>query len=255
MSRSTLSSRPHSSARSRSANEEPSPNPLKLDEERQGKAKIVFLLLSALFVTALVVTNLIANKFVSVDLGFKKFVISAGILHYPITFLVTDILAEIYGRKRTNQVVLAGFLASLFVLLVLWLGSVFPAIEDSPVNDEVYDQVFSNTWRIIGASMLAYLSAQLVDIRLYHFWKKLTGGKHLWLRNNASTVVSQLVDTTLVIFVVFVGQIPYSQMGDMIFDGWTFKAMVALADTLLIYLSVYLLRYQFKLKLGEEIEI
>lgn len=255
MSKFTPSSRRPSSGRQTAAIEEPSPNPLKLQEERQGKAKFVFLLLSAFFVTALVVTNLIANKFVSVDLGFKTFVISAGILPYPITFLVTDILSEIYGRKRTNQVVLAGFVSSLFVLFVLWLGSIFPAINDSPVTDDVYNQVFSNTWRIIGASMLAYLTAQLVDIRLYHFWKSLTGGKHLWLRNNASTVVSQLVDTTLVIFVVFVGQIPYSQMGSMVLDGWMFKVMVALADTLLIYLSVYLLRYQFNLKVGEEIEI
>lgn len=232
-----------------------SPNPLKLEEETQGKAKLIFLLLSALFVTALVTTNLIANKFVSVDLGFKTFVISAGILPYPITFLVTDILSEIFGRKRTNQVVLSGFVASLFVLFILWLGSVFPAIEDSPVSDEVYNQTFSNTWRIIGASMVAYLSAQLVDVRLYHFWKTFTAGKHLWLRNNASTVVSQLVDTTLVISVIFLGQIPLAQLGSMILDGWLFKALVALADTLLIYLAVYLLRYQLKLKLGEEIQI
>ena len=230
------------------------PNPSQLNA-KDDEAKFIFLILASIFVAALVTTNLIANKFVTVDLGFKTFVISAGILPYPITFLVTDLLSEIYGRKRTNQVVIAGFLVSVFVLFILWLGSVFPAIADSPVSDAVYNQVFSNTGRIIAASMLAYLTAQLVDVRLFHFWKNLTKGKHLWLRNNASTILSQLVDTTLVIAVVFWAQVPYSQMGSMIMDGWMFKACVALLDTVLIYGVVYLLRNRWQLRMGEEVQI
>lgn len=226
-------------------------DPLSRDE----RAKWLFLILSALFITALVVTNLIANKFVAVDLGFYEFVISAGVLPYPVTFLITDILSEIYGRRRTFQVVVAGFAASLFVLFILWLGSRFPAIEDSPVQNDVYNQVFQNSWRIIGASMLAYLSAQLVDVRLFHFWKNLTGGRHLWLRNNFSTILSQLVDTTLVIFVVFVGIAPAGQIGSMILDGWMFKALVAVADTALIYLAVWGIRSYLQLRLGEEVQI
>lgn len=224
-----------------------------LDDVSQERAKFIFLLLAALFVAALVTTNLIANKFVTVDFGFASFVISAGVLPYPITFLVTDVLSEIYGRRRTNQVVISGFVVSVFVLFVLWLGSSFPAIDASPVDDATYEQVFSNTWRIIGASMLAYLSAQLVDVRLFHFWKDLTKGKHLWLRNNASTVFSQLVDTTLVIFVVFLGTATtLPEIGSMIFDGWMFKTLVALFDTILIYALVYGLRARLGLKMGEE---
>ena len=225
-------------------------------DDTQDKAKFIFLVLAAIFVSALVTTNLIANKFVTVDFGFASFVISAGILPYPVTFLVTDILSEIYGKRRTNQVVFAGFLCSVFVLFALWLASQFPAIEDSPVDDATYNQVFSNTWRIIAASMLAYLTAQLIDVRLYHFWKKLTKGKHLWLRNNASTVFSQLVDTTLVVFVLFIGTgVGYGQIGNMIVDGWLFKALVALLDTAMIYLAVYGLRSQLQLQLGEEVQI
>ncbi len=219
------------------------------------KAKFLFLLLASLFITALVATNLVANKFVTVDLGFASFTISAGVLPYPITFLLTDILSEIYGRKRTSQVVMVGFFASLFVLLILFLASYFPAIENSPVSNESFDQVFSNSSRIIGASMLAYLVAQLVDVRLFHFWKNLTQGRHLWLRNNASTILSQLVDTTLVITVVFIGVSPWNEIGSMIIDGWMFKVLVALADTVLIYLAVGIIRSHLQLEFGKEIDV
>lgn len=226
--------------------------PTKLHQER---AKFIFMILSALFVGALVTTNFIANKFVTVDFGFASFVISAGILPYPLTFLVTDVLSEVYGRKRTNQVVISGFVVSVFVIFVLWMGSVFPAIENSPVNDDVYAQVFANTWRVISASMVAYLSAQLIDVRLFHFWKGLTKGRFLWLRNNASTIVSQLVDTTLVVAVLFLGQLSVDEMGSMIADGWAFKAIVALLDTIFIYLILFGMRGYLNLKPGEEIGI
>ena len=161
-----------------------------------------YLILAGIFIASLVTCNLIANKFVTVDLGFKVFIVSAGILPYPFTFLVTDLISELYGQKKANLVVFAGFIASMFVLLFLWLGGQFNAIPDSLVTDQTYDSVFRNAWRIIAASMTAYLFAQFVDVRIFHFWKKLTNGKHLWLRNNASTVVSQLLDTILVIFIL-----------------------------------------------------
>lgn len=225
----------------------------KFDSSQVKFSNRLYLLLAGLFVTALITCNLIANKFIEVDLGFKVFVVSAGILPYPITFLITDILSEIYGKKKTNMVVYVGFFASMFVLFILWLGSQFPAVEFSPVSDEYYDVVFQNSWRVIMASMVAYLSAQLVDIRLYHFWKNLTKGEKLWLRNNASTVVSQLVDTTLVVFVLFVGTLPFGTMGSYILDGWFFKVLCALVDTFFIYVIVGWIRQRLNLKPGEEI--
>jgi len=154
---------------------------------RQQQAERLYYVLGALFIAALITCNLIANKFITVDLGFKTFIISAGVLPYPVTFLITDILSELYGQKRTTQVVLSGLVASIFVLFVLWLGAQFPALETSPVSDETYNQVFQNAWRVIAASMLAYIVAQLVDVRLFHFWKRLTGGRMLWVRNNFPT--------------------------------------------------------------------
>lgn len=201
-----------------------------------------YIFLSAIFIASLVTCNLIANKFVTVDLGFKVFIVSAGILPYPLTFLVTDLISELYGQKKANLVVFSGFVASMFVLLFLWLGGQFNAIPSSIVNDDIYNSVFQNAWRIIAASMIAYLFAQFIDVRIFHFWKKLTSGKHLWLRNNGSTIASQLVDTTLVIMILFVGVWESDQIISAIIDGWLFKMLMAAIDTPIIYGIIHLLK-------------
>jgi len=202
----------------------------------------LYIVLVGIFIASLITCNLIANKFVTVDLGFKVFIVSAGILPYPLTFLVTDLISEIYGQKRANLVVFSGFIASMFVLLFLWLGGQFNAIPSSIVGDETYNSVFQNAWRIIAASMTAYLFAQFVDVRIFHFWKKLTNGKHLWLRNNGSTVASQLIDTTLVVCILFLGVWNGDQIFQAIIDGWLFKMLMAFIDTPIIYGIIYMLK-------------
>lgn len=224
-----------------------------MNKLQKKRANQLYILLAGLFVAALVTCNLIANKFIAIQILGKTFTISAGVLPYPITFLITDILSEIYGRKKTNNVVFVGFAASVFVLGILYLGSLFPAIESSPVSDSVYQSTFANSWRVVGASMLAYLSAQLIDVRLFHFWKNLTKGKMLWVRNNLSTVFSQAVDTSLVVLVLFWGVKSNSEMLNFIKDGWMFKAMAALIDTPIFYLLVLGLRKYFRLKPGQEL--
>jgi uncharacterized integral membrane protein (TIGR00697 family) len=218
------------------------------------QAAFLFLVLAGLFVTSLVTCNLIANKFVSVDLGFKTFEVSAGILPYPLTFLITDILSEVYGRRKTNAVVVTGFFSSVLVLLILYLGHLFPALENSPVTQEEYASVFRNSWRVISASMLAYLTAQFVDVRIFHFWKRKTKGRYLWFRNNFSTIFSQLVDTILVTSVIFVGIASTDFITGLILDGWLFKVLFAAADTLIIYPVVFGIRRHFGLKPAEEID-
>ena len=217
------------------------------------KSKKIYLYLAAIFIAALVVCNLIANKFITIDLGFKTFVISAGVLPYPITFLITDILSEIYGKNKTSRIVWAGFGASIFVLGVLLLAQQFTAITGSPVDDETFNKVFGNSWRVIFASMTAYLCAQLIDVRIYHFWKEKTAGKHLWLRNNFSTVFSQLVDTTLVVCVLFLGIRSNSEILQFILDGWLFKILCAFIDTPLLYASTAFIRNKLGLKFGKEV--
>ena len=201
-----------------------------------------YLVLSGIFIASLVTCNLIANKFVSVDLGFKVFIVSAGILPYPLTFLVTDLISELYGQRKANLVVFSGFVASVFVLIFLWLGAQFSAISGSIVDDITYDSVFQNAWRLIAASMVAYLFAQFVDVRIFHFWKRLTKGKHLWLRNNGSTIASQLIDTSLVVCILFVGVWESDQIYSAILDGWLFKMLMAFIDTPIIYGVIHLLK-------------
>ena len=217
------------------------------------KSRKIYLYLAAIFIAALVVCNLIANKFISIDLGFKTFVISAGVLPYPITFLITDLLSEIYGKKKTARIVWAGFAASIFVLGTLLLAQQFTAIKGSPVNDESFNIVFGNSWRVIFASMGAYLCAQLVDVRIYHFWKQKTHGKHLWLRNNFSTVLSQGVDTSLVVMVLFAGLRSNAEILQLIIDGWIFKMLCAFIDTPLLYASTAIIRRKLGLKFAEEV--
>ena len=202
----------------------------------------LYIFLCAIFISSLVTCNLIANKFVTVDLGFKVFIVSAGILPYPLTFLVTDLISELYGQKKANIVVFSGFVASMFVLLFLWLGGQFNAIPSSIVNDDTYNAVFQNAWRIIAASMTAYLFAQFIDVRIFHFWKRLTKGNHLWLRNNGSTIASQLIDTTLVVIILFLGVWESGQIVSAIIDGWLFKMLMAAIDTPIIYGIIHLLK-------------
>ena len=216
----------------------------------------LYLVLAGIFIACLITCNLIANKFVDVDFGWLGFdepiTLSAGVLPYPLTFLITDILSEFYGKRKTNQVVLVGFFSSLVVLLILWVAESFPASSLGIVGDNEFSTVFSSSGRVIGASMTAYLVAQLIDVRLFHFWKKLTKGKHLWLRNNASTILSQFVDTTLVVLVLFAGRMSMDKITLLVWYGWIYKLLAALFDTPIIYGASWMIGRRFNLKFGEE---
>jgi len=217
----------------------------------------IYFILGALFVCALVVSNLIFQKFFSLDFfGIYTFEISVGLLPYPITFLITDLISEIYGKKKANQMVTTGIFASFFSLLIIYLGNATTATSWSPVNDTLFSKVFGATAIAIFASMTAYLLAQYVDIHLYHFWKRLTNGKHLWLRNNFSTFLSQFIDTAAVLLLLCsFGEINWSRFGGLLAGGFLFKVLVATLDTPFLYLGVHLFRKKFKLFEGEELQL
>jgi len=220
------------------------------------QAHTLFLILSGVFIAALVSCNLIFQKFFSWSpFGLYTFEISVGILPYPITFLVTDIISEIYGRKKANKVVLAGLFSSLFVLAIIMVANATQATEWSPIDNDVFSSVFGLTGIAVGASMLAYLLAQFIDIRVFHFWKKLTKGKYLWLRNNASTFTSQLVDTaTILILLCLSGSIAWDKFWLLLINGFLFKVIMAMIDTPKLYLVIGLIRKRFNLKDGQELE-
>jgi uncharacterized integral membrane protein (TIGR00697 family) len=228
-----------------------------LSEKQKYQAEFIYLMLGGIFIASLVACNLIFQKFFTWSpFGLYTFEISVGILPYPITFLVTDIISEVYGRKKADRVVFAGLLASLFTLGVVMLADSVPATSWSPVNDEKFTSVFGLTGSAVGASMLAYLTAQFIDVRMFHYWKKLTKGKHLWLRNNFSTITSQLVDTsTVLLFLCFAGVIKWELFLILFLNGFLFKVLVAAFDTPLLYLFTWMFRKHFGLKGAAEIQI
>lgn len=232
-----------------------STNPEIIEVRRQR----VFLLLSGLFLGTLAFLNVLGiSRFL--DLSFTlpgttltiPMVVAVGVLPYPVTFLCTDLLCEFYGRRRTNDVVLVGLLLNLWVVAILWLGGVLPGV-GGPEASRTFFDVQNLAFGAVGASMIAYLAAQLVDVRLFHFWKRLTKGRHLWLRNNGSTLVSQMVDTIAVILIThfYANALPINQDIDLtpqllafIASGYTFKVIAALGDTGPFYLAVgFLSRY------------
>lgn len=233
-----------------------------MKSKQQQLAAKIYLYLAALFITSLVVSNLIFQKFFywypfdGTVLGSRLFELSVGILPYPITFLITDLISEIYGKRAANRVVTAGIFASFFSMGILLVSDFVPAMESSPVDDATFTKVFSLSPLAVLASMIAYLLAQFVDIRIYHFWKKLTKGKMLWLRNNFSTFASQFLDTFSVILLLSIfGILPWDLFYGLVLSGFIFKVLVAALDTPLLYLFVWMFRKKFGLALGEEIKL
>lgn len=232
-----------------------------MDQKKQA-AQRLFLYLGALFITSLVVSNLIFQKFFywhpfDIELfGFKLFELSVGILPYPITFLITDLISEIFGQKNANRVVVAGIFASFFSMGIILVADAVPALTDSPIDEATFSKVFSLSPIAVLASMMAYLFAQFIDIRIYHFWKKLTQGRMLWLRNNFSTFSSQIIDTTTVIgLLCLFGVLSWDAFIGLVISGVAFKIMIALIDTPLLYFFVWQIRNYFNLKINQELEL
>lgn len=298
----------------------------------QARRERVFLLLAGIFLGAMAMLNILGvTKFVRLG----PFELAVGVLPYPLTFLCTDLISELYGRARANAVVWTGFLINLMILGFVWLGDraepiafrtelqrivtlpyvdaldasgqpvvdpatgyrlAVPALPKNPGSDHsgalepvkgvaleplpgapetaerlvdadsgrpllreetLFGRIARAARQAVWASMIAYLAAQLIDVWLFHFWKRVTRGRHLWLRNNGSTLVSQGVDTICVVTITFwasiaAGEITWNQIGYLIAGGYAFKLCVALLDTLPFYLAVtWLSRYLAVDNVGE----
>lgn len=232
----------------------------------------VFLVLAGVFLCAMTMLNIIGiTRFI--QLG--PLALAVGVLPYPLTFLCTDLISELYGRARANFLVTVGLFLNFFILGTMWLGQWLPAAEQQPPwqviqlaegvglpngttvegQVEMFQLMYATTSGAVFASMMAYIAAQYCDVYMFHFWKRLTNGKHLWLRNNGSTLVSQAVDSLMVISVTFgatfiAGGISLMGMLVLMGSNYLFKMLSALADTPFFYLGVhYLKRY---LQLSDE---
>ncbi len=231
----------------------------------------VFLVLAAVFLGAMTLLNVVGiTRFI--QLG--PLALAVGVLPYPLTFLCTDLVSELYGRARANFLVTVGLGLNFLILAVLTLGNLAPSVPPEtmppwqmiqlaepvalPNGDIVSGQIglfqliYATTSGAVFASMLAYITAQYCDVQLYHFWKRLTRGKHLWLRNNFSTLLSQMVDSIMVVTVTFGavywrGEMAFNTLLVLVGSNYAFKALSALADTLPLYLLVRWLRNYLQL--------
>lgn len=222
----------------------------------------VFLMLAGFFLCAMTLLNVIGiTRFI--QLG--PMTLAVGVLPYPLTFLCTDLVSELYGKQRANWLVTVGLMMNIFVIGCLALGNYLPSVGPEALppwqvlhlsqdfvlpngqlvsgHVELFLLIYSCTAGAVLASMLAYMAAQYCDVFLFHFWKDFTNGKHLWVRNNFSTLVSQLVDSIMVISITFgasylAGNITIQQVGVLMFSNYLFKFVVALADTIPFYLLV-----------------
>lgn len=236
-----------------------------------------FLVLAGIFLCAMTLLNVIGiTRFV--QLG--PMALAVGVLPYPLTFLCTDLICELYGKSRANFLVTVGLGLNFFILLVLVLGNSMPSVPTdnmppwqilqlaAPVslpNGEVVEQsvglyqlIYATTTGAVFASMMAYIAAQYCDVQLFHFWKRVTRGRHLWIRNNFSTLMSQMVDSVMVISVTFGAAFLRDEMSletmlTLIGSNYLFKAAVALLDTGPLYLAVHYLRPYLRLAPGETV--
>jgi len=231
------------------------------------RREVVFLILSGFFLGTLGILNILGISR-QIDFSFTlfgeriPFIVFVGVLPYPITFLCTDFISELYGKKRANMVVWVGLALNIWVLFILWLGGKLPphpelgpdglpALTDP---NHTFFQIRQWTFGATIASMIAYLTAQFVDVQLFHFIRKLTKGKMLWLRNNGSTLTSQMVDSVSVITITYFyarsamplqpGHTVVHSLIILILSNYVYKMVAALFDTIPFYIGVkYFTRY------------
>lgn len=239
--------------------------------EIEEKRERVFIVLAAFFFASMTLLNVVGlTRFI--QLG--PLALAVGVLPYPLTFLVTDLISELYGKSRANFVVWTGLVLNVFVIVFLFLGQWMSSVPESsqppwqvlylarPVmlangqevagSVDLFFLVYSSAAGSVVASMLAYISAQFFDVHIFHYLKKKTRGKALWLRNNVSTLCSQGIDSVVVIGVTFGASLWAGEMTVRAFlllmgSNYLFKMVTALLDTVPLYFLVYKLRKYLQL--------
>ena len=186
-------------------------------------------LLNCLFVVSLIVANVVASKIVS----FWGLVVPAAIVAYPVTFLITDVIGEIWGKEEANRTVKIGFVCQLFSLLLIGLAILLP-VAPFANNQVEFKSILGQSFRCVTASLVAYLCSQSWDVYVFHKLKNINGEKHKWIRNNLSTMTSQIIDTAIFITIAFIGSVP--NIFTMIISQYVIKVVYALLDTPFFYI-------------------
>lgn len=196
-----------------------------------------FLLVSALFVTCLVVSNIIAVKLISVF----GYVLPAAVIIFPISYICGDVLTEVYGFGRARQVIWLGFFCNAFAVVAIWLGGLLPAVPFWE-GQEAYQQILGFAPRLLGASFAAYLVGEFANSYVLAKMKLATNGRFLWARTIGSTLVGQGLDSSVFILLAFVGVVPMPTLGSMILVQWLFKSGYEAIATPATYVVVRFLK-------------
>jgi len=196
-----------------------------------------FVLVAALFVTCLIVSNIIAVKLIDV----AGFILPAAIIIFPVSYILGDVLTEVYGYARARQVIWLGFLCNLVAVVAIAAGGLLPAAGFWG-GQEAWDTILGYVPRILGASFIAYLIGELVNAYVLARLKVAMEGRHLWVRTIGSTLVGQLLDSTIFITVAFAGIIPAEVLVGAVITQWLVKSAYEALATPLTYAVVGFLK-------------
>lgn len=202
------------------------------------RSQRVYIFLTALFVAALVAGDFIGGKFFS----FAGRSFSAGIIPFPLTFVLTDVVNEFYGKAGARRLTLAGLLAAVFTWVTISVALLLPTTADSPISDTVFRSAFGTSARLYLASLTAYLIGQFLDISVFQVFRRLTGERLLWLRSTGSTVFSQAIDSLFVSFVFLVGARPLGFIVSNAANNYVGKLVMAVLLTPVVYLGHAVIR-------------
>lgn len=210
----------------------------------RSKHQLFFTILTGFFVTNAVVAELIGGKLIQIG----PFVLSIGIVLWPVVFVTTDLINEFYGKQNVQKLSYLTAALITYSFIVLMAAIQLPAVNFSPVTYDQFKAVFGQSQWIIVGSIIAFLVSQLVDSGLFHFLKQQTGERLIWLRSTGSTVISQFIDTFIVAGIAFwlPGKVTFYQYVSMSITGYTAKLMIAVLMTPVIYALHAFLHKQLK---------
>ncbi len=196
-----------------------------------------FVVIAAVFVTCLITANIIAVKFIL----FLGFLVPAGIIVFPLSYLFGDILTEVYGYAAARRVIWLGFACNLLAVIAIYIGGIAPA---APFwqNQAAYNTILGSTPRLLLASFIAYLVGEFTNSFVLAKLKIATRGRWLWTRTIGSTLVGEGIDTVIFISVAFLGVIPTASLAQAILTQWIFKVAYEVVATPLTYLIVGFLK-------------
>ena len=201
--------------------------------QSQARREIVYLALAAFFITDAVLAEVIGGKLFTLG----PFTMSIGVLPWPVVFIATDLINEYFGREGVKKITLLTIGLISYAYIVLLASLYVPAASFSPVTDEQYRAVFGQSLWIIAGSITAFAASQLVDVTIFWLVRHRTGGRYLWMRATGSTIVSQLIDSFVIIGIAFwlPGKVKTSEFLTVAASNYSYKLLIALGVTPLLY--------------------